>query len=511
MDALLAQRTPTAASGVGAEYAVTWSPHDPVAWIQREFFIPENAHEPAPEGFDPKQIYDDKGRLIVDRRALQLEPYQAAVLNRALTRVGGNFPYSLVLWSDLKKSAKSTIAGAVDLWLAWHHPEESVRVVGNDLKQANSRTFFYTQRAIRLNPRLRDVIKSRNYRLELPNHTVIEAIAVDPKGEAGGGDLIVTFTELWAAKNLAAQQLWTETTLSPLKYGKSLRWVETYAGFEGESPILEQLYQAGVRDGTPVDVGVDGLELFENTNGRLLCLWNTVPRCYWQTADYYAQEAAVLTASEMARIHHNEWQQSSNPFVPIEWWDQCKVGALPDLRPLQPMVVSLDAAVSNDCFGIVAVTRTSAGIEVRHARKWQPANGQKLHYSDPAGDANNIEFPEGYLRWLVRTHHVAVVTYDEFQLHDFCTRLGNEHLAYFEAFGQGAPRLVADKQLYDIIKNGQIVHDGQVDLHDHIRNANRTDEDADKLRIVKRAPHLKIDLAVALSMACAIARTWNIG
>ncbi len=395
--------------------------------------------------------------------------------------------------------------------MAWHHEWETCRVVANDLKQASSRTFYYITRAIELNPKLKAVCKIKNYHIDLPNHTTIDAIPVDPKGEAGGGDLIVCFTELWAAKNTAAQQLWTETTLSPLKYGKSLRWCESYAGFEGESPILEQLYQAGVREGAPVDVGIDGLELFENVTGRLLCLWNTVPRCAWQTDDYYAQEAAVLSVTEMARIHRNEWQQSSNPFVPIEWWDSCVADPPPDQRHLQPMVVALDAAVSNDCFGIVAVTRTDELIEVRHARKWQPANGQKLDYSDPVGDKDNIEYPEGYLRWLVKTYHVAVVTYDEYQLHDFCTRLANEHLAYFEPFNQGADRLIADKQLYDIVKNGQIVHDGDADLREHVRNANRTDEDADKLRIVKRAPHLKIDLCVALSMACAIAKAWNIG
>ncbi len=434
------------------------------------------------------------------------------MLRKALTREDdGNFPYSLVLWSDLKKSAKSTIAGAVVLWLAWHHEWETCRVVANDLKQASSRTFYYITRAIALNDRLKAVCRVKNYHIDLPNHTTIDAIPVDPKGEAGGGDLIVCFTELWAAKNLAAQQLWTETTLSPLKYGKSLRWCESYAGFEGESPILEQLYQAGVREGALVDVGVDDLELFENVTGRLLCLWNTVPRCYWQTADYYAQEAAVLTASEMARIHHNEWQQSSNPFVPIEWWEQCRTDALPALRPLQPMVVALDAAVSHDCFGIVAVTRTGERIEVRHARKWQPVNGQKLHFRDPSGDKENSEYPEGYLRWLIKTYHCCAVTFDPYQLDYFAQLLTDEHLVHMEPFNQGAPRLVADNALYHIILDQKIVHDGNPDLRDHIRNANRTDEDADKMRIVKRAAHLKIDLTVALSMACAIAKAWNIG
>lgn len=421
----------------------------------------------------------------------------------------GNFPYSLVLWSDLKKSAKSTIAGAVVLWLAWHHEWETCRVVGNDLKQADSRTFYYIRRAIELNPRLRPVITVKNYHIQLPNHTKIEAIAVDPKGEAGGGDLVVCFTELWAAKNEAAKQLWTETTLSPLKYGKSLRWCESYAGFVGQSPILEQLYQSGVKEGSAIDVGVPDLELYENATARFLCLWNTVPRCSWQTADYYAQESAVLAVEEFNRIHKNQWASSQNKFVPIEWWDACQ-RPLPDYANNQGVIVALDAAVSGDCFGVVAATRSGDTVEVRKARRWIPPAGGKLDYSNP-NDKNDIETPEGYLRWLIATYNVVCIVYDEYQLHDFCTRLANEGLGWFLPFPQGAQRLVADKQLYDAIRERGMAHDGDADLHEHISNADRTDEENNTMRIVKRAPHLKIDLCVCVSMMNYQARYLNIG
>lgn len=257
---------------------------DAVTWIQSEFYIPETG---AP---------------------IQLVSYQLAVLNEALRRdTNGDFAYSLVLWSDIKKSAKSTIAAAAALYLAWHTPYESVRIVGNDLKQADSRTFFYIKRAIELNPRLRDQCAVKNYQIVLPNRTSITAIPVDPKGEAGGGDLIICFTELWAAKNKAAQALWSETTLSPLKFGKSIRWAESYAGFEAQSPILEQLYDEGVNKGQVVDVGIPGLELYRNK--RLLALWNTQPRCPWQTEEYYEQERSTLDADEFARLHRNQWSR----------------------------------------------------------------------------------------------------------------------------------------------------------------------------------------------------------
>ena len=471
---------------------VAYLPDDPVGWIQTEFYIPENK---------------DKDKL-----AVQLEPYQQAVLQQALRRdENGHFAYSLVLWSDLKKSAKSVIAAAVVLWLAWHHEWEHCRVVGNDLKQANSRTFFYITRAIELNPRLKAVCKVKQYHIELPNHSQIEAIPVDPAGEAGGGDLIVCFTELWAAKNEAAQRLWTETTLSPLKYGKSLRFCESYAGYIGASPILEQLYEQGVKQGKQVDVGIDGLELYENDAARLLCLWNTIPRCEWQTDEYYAQEAAVLTDSEYQRIHGNQWSQDVETFVPIEWWDACK-GDIPELGRYEPLVVALDAAVSGDCFAIVAGSRREDKIYLRHARKWTPPKGGKIDYSNPFNPDDETT-PEGFVRWLARTYSIPEFAYDEYQLHDFCSRLMKEGVGFFLPFSQGEDRLVADKQLYDLIRDRRIIHTGDPDVREHVFNANRKQEtgDRDKLRIVKRDLKLKIDLCVALSMMCARVTFLNIG
>ncbi len=455
---------------------VAWLPDDPVAWIQREFYIPET------------------------QAAIQLEPYQQDVLRKALTRDSdGNFPYSLVLWSDLKKSAKSTIAGAVVLWLAWHHEWETCRVVGNDLKQANSRTFYYIQRAIELNPRLKPQCKTKNYRIELPNHTTIDAIPVDPKGEAGGGDLIVCFTELWAAKNEAAKQLWTETTLSPLKYGKSLRWCESYAGFEGASPILEQLYEQGVKNGRRLD---DDLELYENAAGRMLCLWNTRPRCPWQTQDYYAQEKTILLPEEFNRIHGNQWATSTQKFIAMEWWDACKADLMPPMQPKEALVVGIDAAVSHDCFAIVAVSRRGDTCYVRSVSVYTPPKGGQISFAEP----------EAELRRLAQEYNVVCFTYDPMQMADMAQRLMGAGVGWFDAFNQGAPRLKADKELYDRILGRAIQHDGNPVLREHLQNSDaEIDGEGHKLRIVHRAPHLPMDASVALSMACERAAYLNIG
>jgi len=449
---------------------------DPIDWIQRHFYIPE-LHGP-----------------------IVLHPYQQAVLREAYRRdESGKFIYSVVVYSDIKKSAKSSIAAAVILERARNLQYGSLKVVANDLKQADSRVAFYIRRAMELNSKEFSAwkIKPSGYTIKTPGHTAIEAVPVDPKGEAGANDDFICFSELWAANQTAAQRMWTEMTLSPTKYGYSQRWVETYAGFSGESPLLEQLYETGVKAGRLLDVGIPGLELYANDTARLLCLWNTQPRLPWQTDDYYAQESAVLTPGEFARVHRNQWATSESTFVPAEWWHAC-YGDIPVFDDKTPVVVGMDAGVSSDTFALVGVSRVEDTTYVRFCRVWKPPKQGKIDFGEIDAFIRNE---------LVKQYNVVQIAYDPHQLHDMATRLKKDAVTWMFEFKQANPRLVADKALYDAIRDRKIIHDGDPQLTEHVRNANAKSEgDIDKLRIVKRAEHLKIDAAVALSMANSEAR-----
>jgi phage terminase large subunit-like protein len=446
---------------------------DPVRWIQTHFFIPET-----------------NGPII-------LYPFHQAGLREALAvEDDGLFRYSTVVWSAIKKSAKSSIAAAVALWMAWQKPWSSIKIIANDLKQADSRVFFYIRRSLELNAEMRKHVQIRNYHITLPNHSTIEALPIDPTGEAGGNDDLVIYSELWGWKSTAAQKMWTETTLSPLKYGKSLRWAETYAGASSESPTLENLWQRGVKEGQCIDAEN---EFYRNQ--RLLVIWNTKPSTPWQTPEYYQQEAADLLENEFNRVHKNQWGSSESSYIPAEWWDACR-SVIPAYEKLEPWVVALDAAVSGDCFGLVAVTRKNGIVIVRHVRKWVPPPGGQIMYNASAGTPpNQDESPAGELRRICNRHSVVKVIYDPFQLHSFCSQMKEELIVFFEAFSQTTKRLQSDKALRDMIRERKIWHDGNLDLREHLTNANAKSEGDDRIRIIKRKESLKIDLAVCLSMS----------
>lgn len=463
---------------------------DPIAWMEHNFYL------------------YDTGELLT------LASCQKQYLLEALSlRPDGSFRYNTVVWSWPKKSAKSTIIAALVHYVAYNFPRRSIKLVANDLNQANSRVGYYLRESIKLHPKHKDEVQiKREHLIIYPNGSRVEMVPVDPDGEAGGNDDLIVYSELHGWKSRAHLRMWAEMTLSPNKFAHSQRWIDTYAGHVGESPILENLYEAGVKGGR--EVWPDS-EVYANDAARLLCVWVTRHLLPWQTdangRNYYAQEATTLTDAEYRRLHGNQWVSSVDKFVPDAWWDACylPIAELNRQYPFNPkedeLVCTLDAAVTNDCFGILAASRHDKFVIPRFIFKWIPPVGGFIQYSN-LDDPTDERYPEGVVRMLADRFNVIVFGYDPTQLHHFCTQLSDGDVGYFKTFNQGQPRLIADKQLYDVIRDRKLLHDGNADLTEHIYNSNKeSDDQGSKLRIVKRSPSMKIDLAVCLSMAVDLA------
>ena len=485
------------ADGLGEAATKAESIQDPVNWIEKNFYIPETRDDPIL-----------KGRL-------QLVGYQKDLLREIFQKdEWGNFKYSIIVWSDIKKSIKSTIAAAVNLYGTEFSEFGERLIVANDLKQADSRVNYYVRRAIQLSPTLSKKYTFNGYKISAPNGSFMEAIPIDPSGEAGSNADMITFSELWGAKDAekAKQAMWAEMTLSPTKFGKSFRWIETYAGTAGEAKLLYSLYETGVKRGHllwpdrlyPVTGGEPSvLEAYVNESARMLCLWNTVPRCPWQSKDYYSSEEGVLLPNQFARMHRNQWASAEETFVPMSWWHACK--RTQEEWPIidkgkHPMVIALDAGVSNDNFGLVMGGRHPQNKDetiIEFSQKWVPPKGGTIDFQG----TEEYPGPEMVLRKLIKENNVVQVAYDPYQLHDLATRLKKEGLAWFRPFNQGAERLEADNQYRTKIRERRIWQNGDKDLKEHMENANGQQDDEDrKIRIVKRADELKIDLTVAGSM-----------
>jgi hypothetical protein len=183
-------------------------------------------------------------------------------------------------------------------------------------------------------------------------------------------------------------------------------------------------------------------------------------------------------------------------FLPdLALWDACRA-SLPPLDPHTPCVLALDGAESNDTFATVIVSRHETGLAVRYIKPYVPLAGVPLDFDAIEAD----------IRRLCAQYAVRELAYDPFLLGQLMRRLtsGPSPIRVpCVPFPQGAQRLESDKALYDLITSRRLAHDGDPRLRAHIGNANRKiDDEGRKLRLVKRTYRLKIDLAVALAMAC---------
>ena len=346
----------------------------------------------------------------------------------------------------------SSIAAAVALWRAFQLDWGSIKVVANDLKQAKSRSYFYLERSLLLNPATKDMldrgeIKITKYTIDfLFNNTKIEAIPADPKGEAGGNDDMVLFTELWTYQHEAHQRLFTELVVPPNKFGKSFRWAESYAGFTGQSAILENIYQANVKD----EYKLEGTIAPLYKNGGTFVMWNQEPRLPWQSSLYYRQQMSELSEDEFRRVHRNEWVGSTTKFIQDLWWDSCRVEST-KIEEQETVVVAVDAAYAEngDCFSIVVVGKHPTQKDkyaVKEAKFWQAGSNGKLDFKN-VNDEGDPSYPFGYVMDLAKRYRVLEVAYDPYQLHSMATEQNKKRLAFWKEFTQGKPRSVADNEL----------------------------------------------------------------
>ena len=452
---------------------------DPARWIQTHFYIKET------------------------KAPLQLFPSQIIPLREALSKdENGLYKYSTVIWSSVKKTGKTLIAAAAISYFAWQKPWASCKCWGNDQRQADSRVFGFVKQAFQLHPEWSQVCKIVNNRITLPNHSIIEAVPVDPEGEAGAADDFVSYTEIWGWRSKSEQRAWSESTLAPAKFGKSIRWIDSYAGEAGASPILEKLYEEGVKRGECIN---QEYEMYRNK--RLFALWCTKHHLPYHSKEYLEQEAQTLTPEEYRRLHQNQWVSPTASFIPIEWWDGCRVDDVGRLPRSEPVVIGVDAGVWGDSFGIVAVSGWRDGkLAVRYARRWMPPKNDKVHFVTEENDG-----PEDELIRLCDQLNIIEIAFDPMHLEDLAQRFEDDQVANMYRFSQATERAIADKRLFDTIRGRNIVHSGEVELKEHLQNADRKNEgDQGRLRIIKRAEHLKIDLAVALSMAVDRARSWGL-
>ena len=428
-------------------------------------------------------------------KSWRLSPHQRQVLTRAFRRgPEGDLLFRLVLWSEPKKSGKTFLAAVLLLWWAFSNSDTEIIVAANDLEQSVSRVFKTAAALVKHNSALLKLVTLRAAELRFKNGTVVSAIASDYRGAAGARHSLVVFDELWGYQSENAARLYEELTPPPTEENA---WVlvVTYAGFTGESKLLETMYQRGLA-GTRVD---PELEVYEADG--LFMFWSQTGRQEWQTgavgARYYAEQGRSLRPATFARLHRNEWVSAESKFFAAELWDACVDPTRTPIlsNPGLQVTVGVDAGIKHDFASVQVMARVDDRVFHITGRTWKPS---------PTTPLDLERTIEDFLWHLLQSFDVRAIYVDPYQMHRSITALTNAGAPIIEFPQTLANTTRMGQVLFDLVQGRNLVLYPDPDLRQQALHTVAI-ETGRGFRIAKEKASNKIDAIVALSMACVAA------
>jgi hypothetical protein len=359
--------------------------------------------------------------------------------------------------------------------------------VANDLEQAQSRVFEMCRRIVQASPLLRAEAKIGVDRITFPAiGTTITALASDFASSAGGHPTVSTFDELWGFASERARRLFDELVPVPTRQ-ISCRLTVTYAGFEGESELLHELYRRGLAQ-PEIAPGL-------HAGDGMLMFWTHQPVAPWQDEKWLAQMRRSLRPNQYLRMIENRFVTTESAFIDLEEWDRCvDPDATPMLaNPSLPVWIGVDASVKHDSTAVAVVTfdRQAQRVILVSHRIFQPSAKEPLDFE--ATIARTV-------RELMKRFAVRGVFYDPFQMAAVAQRLRAAGVPMRE-FPQTVGNLTEiASNLYELVKTRAIVAYPDADIRLAISRAIAI-ETGRGWRITKEKASHRIDIVVALAMA----------
>jgi phage terminase large subunit-like protein len=420
----------------------------------------------------------------------RLLPAERRFLEHAFkTNTRGRLLYPEQLFAAPKKSGKTAFAAmhtlTTVLLFGGAYPEATI--LANDLDQAQARVFATIKRIIECSPLLRAEAKITTDTVSFPIiGATITAIGSDYAGAAGGNQNISCFDELWAYTSERSRRLWDEMVPPPTRK-VALRLTTTYAGFEGESTLLEELRKRGHKQ--PL-VGPD-----LHAGAGLLMFWSHRPIAPWQTPEWIEQMRGQLRPAAFLRMIENRFVSSESTFIDMAWWDAC---VDPSAHPLLadkalPVWIGVDASVKRDSTAIVACAwdRVANRVRLVWHRIFQPTHAEPLDFEATI---------ESTINDLCGRFRVQEVRFDPYQMQPVSQRLLKRGVPMVE-FPQSVPNLTdASQNLFELIKSRNLIAYSDAAIRLAVQRAVAV-ETPRGWKISKEKQAHKIDVVIALGMA----------
>jgi phage terminase large subunit-like protein len=424
------------------------------------------------------------------KKPFKLLPAERAFLEHAFKRDdNGRLLYPEQIYSCPKKSGKTTFAAihALTLLLLFGGAYPEATICANDQEQSVGRVFTMIRRIVESSPLLKREAKITQDKITfLAFDATITAIPSNFATAAGGNQNISVFDELWAFTSERSRRLWDELVPPPTRQ-VACRLTTTYAGFEGESLLLEELHKRGLQQ---PQIGDD---LYAGDG--ILTFWSHTPVAPWQTEAWLAEMRRTLRPNQYLRMIENRFVTTETSFISLAAWDRC---VDPNLRPSfgergLPVYAAVDASTKHDSTAIVVTHWDKKAQQVRLVfhRIYQPSPDQPLDFEGTI-ERTILDLRK---RFLLRK-----ALFDPWQMQATAQRLTRLGVKV-EEFPQSPANLTtASQNLYELIQGQGLVVYPDADLRLAISRAVAI-ETPRGWRIGKDKQTHKIDIVIALAMA----------
>lgn len=429
-----------------------------VQWVESE------------KGFLLQSTYMPETDQFIAGGRLKLLSIQPRVLGHCLTPdANDRFPYTTIIYSAPKKSGKTTIAAAIGAWFMQCGPANSEIIsIAND-KEQSLRVFD----DIAWDASTNHGLVPTKYLLKFPDTgSFVQAVAQEHKSAAGGRQAMTLWDELWGYTSQRSLSMWAEMQPVPT-VPISLRIVVTYAGYVGQSTLLEDLYNKIVLDGEPVPELADIVDSAGRPvcwrKGRMFAYWDTEPRMPWQTDAYYEEALETNRPADYLRLHRNMWVTGLEEFIPIEMWDACKtldksLEFLPeDPRHVLPITIAVDAGTKHDCTALTGTyfDRVGGKVGLAFHRIWTPVPGEDFDLENTV-ERTCIEMKQKGFR-------ISQIVYDPHQLHRSMMTLKKLGFNVVEMVQSASNMIAASQNLYSLLKSKTLETYPDDELRNHMR------------------------------------------
>jgi len=386
---------------------------------------------------------------------------------------------SLAVLSATKKTGKSTLSAGIALYvlLCWQSPVE-VLFIANSREQSKTLAFRKLAYACENQAELKkscSVFKSGRVVVD-STAAAARCIPSRAKSVAGSSPSLIVWDEAWGLTD-EDEALWTELTSIPTK--RSLTLVASYAGLEGQSPLLERLYDLGKSKEKPDD---------------MLFFWSTDPQLSsWVTDEYLASQRAKLLPHQFERLFSNKWGSGAGAFLSRQKWDACYD---PELRPLEPgasdlVFLGLDMALRRDSGVLTGVAKVGDNrYSLALFKEWKPGRGSEIELE------NIFE----YLLTINASYNVSACWYDPRFMASIAQRLRARGLNMIEVSPQSSSVSRCYEFLYQCVKGERFSHWNEPVLTQHLMNATAVDGPGG-IMLEKPTRGRKIDGAVSLALS----------